>query len=114
MSVAPVPAILPKPSPAKPGLVPKRPKRPANTGIWVGIALAVVMVVSAVIFQTRKQANAPAQATPAAVRTVRVAPGAVRSTVRLTGVTAASSFVSLVTPQLRGSRTDKLRDASTS
>src|SRR5262249_47534168 len=50
----------------------------------------------------------------AAIRTATITSGAVVATVRVSGVTAAENFISLVTPQLRGSRSDRLRDPSAS
>lgn len=41
-----------------------------------------------------------------------MAGGTIQKTLRLTGVTAAENFVSLITPQLRGSRSDRQRDTS--
>ncbi|MBI4876221.1 MAG: HlyD family efflux transporter periplasmic adaptor subunit [Acidobacteria bacterium] len=45
-------------------------------------------------------------------RTAKIAPGSVERSFRLTGVTAAENFVSLISPQLRGSRSDRGRRSS--
>ncbi len=50
------------------------------------------------------------QAAQAAVRTATASSGALTQTLRLTGVTGAERFVSLVTPQLRASRSGRNRD----
>ena len=48
---------------------------------------------------------------PATFRTATIANGTVESSLRLTGVTAARNFVSLTTPQMRGSRSDRALSA---
>lgn len=47
-------------------------------------------------------------------RTARVVAATVEKTIRITGVTAAENFVSLITPRLSGTRSDRLRDTSAS
>lgn len=114
MSVAPAPVVSPRPGPGRPDLVPARSKRPGPSGLWIGLIVALAMVGGALLYQQRNNKGSSPAPAMTSLRTAKVAPGAVERTVRLTGVTAAANFVSLVTPQLRGSRTDKLRDASAS
>src|SRR5947209_11766061 len=113
MSVAPVPSLRPQVPSARPEIVNPRPRKPSNTGLWIGLLIALGMVVgAALIWQRRTAPTASTALRTGTLRTAKVVPGRVEKTIRLTGVTAAEDFVSLITPQLRGSHSDRLRDTS--
>ena len=57
----------------------------------------------------REESNARQQASAVAVRTATVEAGRLERTLRVTGVTGAEKFVSLVAPQIRGSRSGRNR-----
>jgi HlyD family secretion protein len=107
---APAPAI--PPLAPQPEVVPARPRRPGNGGIWLGSILALVMIAGALYWQRRSASNRPATPAAGAIRTATVKTGMVEATLRLSGSTAAENFVSLITPQLRFSRSDRQRDTS--
>lgn len=111
MSVASAPNVAPySPPPRRPEVVPPHPKKPGNAGIWGAVFIALLMVAAAIWWQRRSpQSPAPAPSL-AAIRTAKVTSGAVVSTIRITGVTSALNFISLATPQLRGSRSDRGRN----
>src|ERR1700682_4388418 len=108
MSVAPAPAIPPQAP--QPQVVPARPRRLGNGSIWVGSILALTMIAGAFYWQRRSASNQPPAPAAGAIRTATVKTGVVEATIRLSGATAAENFVSLITPQLRFSRSDRLRD----
>src|SRR5258708_33246770 len=68
------------------------------------------MIAGALYWQGRSASTQPSAPAPGAIRTATVKTGVVESTIRLSGATAAENFVSLITPQLRFSRSDRLRD----
>ncbi len=100
---APGPSPRPVLAPA-----PELPKKPFPWAILGTVLVAVAAVGAWYMLSRSADAPAPAQV---AVRTATVATGGVDQTIRLTGVTAAEKFVSLVTPQLRASRGGRGRDA---
>src|SRR5438105_5671930 len=113
MSVASAPLVRPQPPSPKPEIVQPRPKKPSNSGLWIGWLLAVVMLAGAALIWQRRSAPVTNVANvTAGMRTAKVLPVSVEKTLRVTGATSAENFVSLVTPQLRGSRSDRLRDTS--
>lgn len=102
---APAPAVV------GPRLAPPKPPR---RGWIVALILIAAIVGGAYYWQNRAAAReAAAAAAVASVRTAKVTAGSLDSAIRLTGVTAAENFVSLVTPQLRGSRSGAGRDRQT-
>ncbi len=107
---APAPAS--PPLTPQPEVVPARPRRPGNGGIWVGSIFALLMIAGALYWQRRSASNQPAPQAPGAIRTATVKTGIVEATLRLSGSTAAENFVTLITPQLRFSRSDRQRDTS--
>ncbi len=69
------------------------------------VALIVAAVASVVLYRQRRTAEEAAEAgRAAAIRTAAVAAAPLERTLRLAGVTAAENFVSLISPQMRGSR----------
>ena len=108
-----VPSVAPKTSAPVPATrpVPEPPKR-KRWGVF--IAFLLVAGAAATYWLSRGE---PADQTagtpkgPAAIRTFTVARGTLEQTIRLTGTTGAEKYVSLVTPQLRGSRTRGAGDA---
>lgn len=109
-SAAPVTPSQGAPAPAVvgPRLAPPKPPR---RGWIVALILIAAIAGGAYYWQNRAAAReAAAAAAVASVRTAKVTAGSLDSAIRLTGVTAAENFVSLVTPQLRGSRSGAGRD----
>ncbi|MCX6594760.1 MAG: HlyD family efflux transporter periplasmic adaptor subunit [Acidobacteria bacterium] len=87
---------------------PELPKKPFPWAILGTVLVAVAAVGAWYMLSRSADAPAPAQV---ALRTATVSTGGVEQTIRLTGVTAAEKFVSLVTPQLRANRGGRGRDA---
>ena len=113
MSVASAPNVAPySPPPGRPEVVQPQPKKPSNAGIWGAVCIALLMVAAAIWWQRRSPQNPGPAPSLAAIRTAKVTSGAIVSTIRITGVTSALNFFSLATPQLRGSRSDRGRDAN--
>ena len=106
-SGANAPILNPAPSapPLGPVVVP-RPKEPRKRNWWIWVLLAVIAAGASTWYYTRRQADSAAsgQAQMASVRTAAVTQAALVRTLRLTGVTAAEKYVSLIAPQMRGGR----------
>lgn len=101
------PAVSP---PRSPQPVP-RPEKPRERRIWLWLTLIVIFgSLAAGALYWRRSAATPAAAKTAAFRTAVVSTGSVERTLRLSGATGAERFVSLVSPQLRGSRSGFGRD----
>ncbi len=66
------------------------------------------------LWQKQLSQQADANRLASAVRTHTVAGGHLDRTIRLTGVTTAEKFVSLIAPQLRGGRSDRGRNSQSS
>jgi HlyD family secretion protein len=112
MSVARAPVVSPYSPPSGPQIVEPRRRKPGHGGLWIGLMLAALLIAGGLYF-ARRSSLSPSSAPGPVVRTAQVSAAAIERTLRLTGVTAGEDFVSLITPQLRGSRADRLRDAST-
>lgn len=100
------PAMQPAPrNPAGPGpqvvAPPELPKNRSKIWIW-GLVLAVAAGAGYWTWQQRQERAA--QANVVAVRTAHAESAAIAKTLRLTGVTAAEKYISLVAPSLRGGR----------
>src|SRR5438132_4404061 len=111
MSGMPVPVVAPPPPVIRPEVVEPRPKKPNHWGLWIVLILVVAAILGGVFIWQRGRTARPSQAqetsaTPA-IRTAKVTSGPIEKTLRLTGVTAAANYTSLVTPNLRGSRGDR-------
>ncbi len=110
-------AIAPVQAPQKPVLSPSAPQ-PSGSGrrkLLLAVVLVVILLSVIGLMWRRRAAEQAAQVgrtAVAAVRTMRVGPGSIRRSLRLTGVTSAENFVSLISPQLRGSRSDRGRHGS--
>jgi HlyD family secretion protein len=105
----PAPVAAPKAPPTR--VTPPRPRRRP----WLAPAVVLVLGVLSYAGWTQYQKNFENQrlaVAKQAVPTTQAGPGAIRQTIRLTGTTAAEKFVSLVTPQLRASRSGRGRQAS--
>ena len=107
--------VSPKPQqkPLGPSVVVSRPEKPKSRA-WIWLLLLVV-AGSAGIWYWRAQSAEQQSAKTAStgIRTQQIVAGTVETTVRLTGVTAAENYVSLTSPQLRGSRSGYGRAYST-
>ena len=113
MSSSPAPLIVPTPAPpapVEPRHVGRRRKqiRRLLVALFLGAAIA-----GAVYWQSRQAAKQRASGAAAAqMRTASVQSGILERTLRLAGTTAAEHYVSLIAPQLRGSRSGYGRDYS--
>jgi HlyD family secretion protein len=105
----PAPERGPAPRLAPP---PARPKR--SRGAWwlAGLLLIAAIVAAIWYWQHRLGAAARSSAATASIRTARVGAGVLQRTIRLTGVTGAQNYVSLVAPSLRGSRGGRGRNST--
>ncbi len=106
MSGAALPNLQPAsapPSPAGPQVVtpPEVPHRRSYGWVW---AVLLVGAVGAGYWLYQKRQHEAATATVVAIRTAPAQSGSVEKTLRLTGVTAAEKYVSLIAPSLRGGR----------
>ncbi|MFN0103291.1 MAG: efflux RND transporter periplasmic adaptor subunit [Bryobacteraceae bacterium] len=80
---------------------PELPRKKSRAWIW-GLVLAVVAAAGYWTWQKRHERTQ--QANVVAVRTAPAETAAIAKTLRLTGVTAAEKYVSLIAPSLRGGR----------
>src|SRR5271163_3273361 len=80
-------------------------KGPQTKGLGIAILFALAMVAAALLWQKRAP-QVPWVARAGTIRTATVSRGPVVNTLRLTGVTAAENFASMITPQMRGSQAD--------
>src|ERR1051325_6639938 len=87
-----------------PQVTPVQPNKTKRAWLWLALLAGLA---AGVYFWLRPSPNQTAPVAMASLRTATVGTGSVESTLRLTGVTAAKNFVSLITPQLRGSRSDR-------
>ncbi len=78
--------------------------------LWL-MVLGAVLIAAGLYLRSRAQAQARAKP-EAVVRTVSVGGGTVERVLRLTGVTSAENFVTLIAPQMRGSRSGRGRERS--
>lgn len=98
---------MPAPTPSSPSsqgpqaVIPERPPRSSRTWMWL-TALALVAGAGYWYWQGRQQVGQ--SATALTIRTVAVQSGKIEKTLRLTGVTAAEKYSSLIAPSLRGGR----------
>jgi HlyD family secretion protein len=106
MSSSTLPSVQPAaPSPAGPGpqvvVPPDIPKKRSKAWIW-GLVLAVV--AGAGYWTWKKRQESALEANAVTVRTAAATTATIAKTLRLTGVTAAEKYVSLIAPSLRGGR----------
>ena len=99
----PAPVATPPPSGAPQVSMPEEPSR-GKSRFWVWIVLAVVGAGAGYWYWKSQQQTAETAATAVVVRTATVNKGRVEKTIRLTGVTAAEKYSSLIAPSLRGGR----------
>ncbi len=98
---------MPAPQPASPSspgpkaVVPERPPRGSRTWMWL-TALALCAGAGYWYWQGRQEDVQ--SATAVSIRTAAVQSGKIEKTLRLTGVTAAENYSSLIAPSLRGGR----------
>lgn len=98
---------MPAPTPSTPGaagpkaVIPERPDRPNR--LWMWLTAAVVCAGAGYWYWQNQQESAQSKTT-VAVRTAAVQGGKLEKTLRLTGVTAAEKYSSLIAPSLRGGR----------
>ena len=103
---------LPKPG-TEPGrgpvLVPPPPKKPLR---WGGISIFVIALTAAALYFGLGLGHDTSGTSGPAVPSSTVAVRRLERVLRLTGVTAAENAAQLLTPQLRGSRSDGSRTAT--
>jgi multidrug resistance efflux pump len=100
---APAPRTSPVPTPRPSIIRPAPVKKPGRANLWLGLAFLVIVAIAGVLF-LRHLAQPPAKPV-SSIRTARIARASVKKTTRLTGVTVAGKFQTLLTPTMRGSRT---------
>lgn len=100
MSTIPAAPLPHRPATPEATSAPHPPKR-GFLG-WLILLGLIAMATGGYWVWTRQAEGAKTQAVP--LRSAAVSAGTLEFTVRLTGVTAAENFVSLISPQLRGSR----------
>ena len=93
-------------------MVARRPEPPRGKGRWITgvVVLLIFLGAGAYLWQRRNAAQAETALPARTIRTAPVTAGVLEATVRLTGTTSAENFVSLISPQLRGSRAGTGRD----
>jgi HlyD family secretion protein len=102
--------IAPSARPAGPAVVPDPSPERRPTSKWlILLALAAVVGVGYWLYTQQQAAERKAGEARVGLRTATVQTGAVERTLRLSGVTAAEKFVSLIAPQIRGSRSGRNR-----
>ena len=99
----PSPVATPPPSGTPRMVAPEEPRR-GRSRVWVWVLLLVVTAGAGYWYWQRQQHSAETAATATVVRSATVDKGRVERTIRLTGVTAAEKYSSLIAPSLRGGR----------
>lgn len=95
-----------------PAIVPSKPKSPRKLGLWLGAAILLLAAAGALYLNRRAEtARRTEKRAVTTIRTGGIAAGALRQTVRVSGVIAAERFAALLAPQLRGSRSDRSRSS---
>lgn len=98
------------PKPAGPQIVPDPHEERGGSGKWfILLALVIAAGVGYYFWNQRQLAQQQAAASQASFRTATVQQGTVEKRLRITGVTGAGKFVSLIAPQIRGSRSGRGR-----
>lgn len=98
---------MPAPTPASPSstgpkaVIPERPPRGSRTWMWL---TALVLCAGAGYWYWQGNQQEAQSATAVSIRTAAVQSGKIEKTLRLTGVTAAEKYSSLIAPSLRGGR----------
>jgi multidrug efflux pump subunit AcrA (membrane-fusion protein) len=99
-----------RPNPAGPQLVPETPEQKGSSAKWlIIVGLFAAAGAGYYFWSQREQAKEQAAAAQAGIRTATVRSGKIDQTIRLTGTTSAGKFVSLIAPQIRGSRSGRGR-----
>lgn len=111
----PLPSI-----PAQPVASPPQPAAPEHVAppsgggfrkLLILLGLAVIAGLGWWLWQKQLSEQSEAARVASAVRTHTISGGRLERTIRLTGVTTAEKFVSLIAPQLRGGRGDRGRNS---
>jgi HlyD family secretion protein len=85
------------------------PPSSASSGRWIVGLVTVAVLAGVALYGKLRLDAAPSPSVFSGIRTAAVATGTVEESLRLTGVTAAEDYASLLSPRLRGSRSDMLR-----
>lgn len=110
VSNLPAPSLPPGSEPASTPHVPEKPRRFPWRWLVLGALIAGGYWGWTLYKQNTEEARLLAKAP---VRTAVVGPAKIERTIRLSGITAAEKFVTLITPQLRASRSGRNRDSAT-
>ena len=106
------PSFVPAADPQKPKQSPVTVEPEEGGGSGIGKKILGVLIIGGLaaggywLYQKNLSDQAAAAQASASVRTFTAQPGRVTNSIRITGVTAAEKFVSLVAPQMRLSRSD--------
>lgn len=117
MQPSPITPMAVPPAPAgpvsAPPVVTPEPKGPNWTGRLVNLAILAGLGIAAWYAYSRITAPDPAATNAvASLRTHAVSTGTVTKSIRVTGITAAEKYSSIIAPQMRSSRSGRGRDAS--
>ncbi len=104
-ATAPQPHVVPHPP---------EPVRPPRRWPYVLIVLLIAGAAGWWLMARRSAAERTSPVAAAAIRTAPVTFGSVEAVLRVTGVTAAQNYSSMMSPQMRGSRSNFGRDGSNS
>lgn len=99
----PPPVATPPPGDSSQMVAPEEPRGGSQRG-WVWLLLLVGGLGAGYWYWQNQQHSAESAATAVVVRTATVDKGRVERTIRLTGVTSAEKYSSLIAPSLRGGR----------
>ena len=100
----------PAPAPPLPGAHAAKHKRPYRAIAL--LALVFGLATSTAVVSWKRRSQLPAPPPSANVHFASIGPGTVHPTIRLAGVTEAKNALSLLAPELSGSRTGRSRTAS--
>ncbi len=99
----PSPVATPPPSGSPQMVAPEKPRRGRSRG-WIWVLLMMGTAAAGYWYWQSHQRSAEMAASAVVVRSATVDKGRVERTIRLTGVTAAEKYSSLIAPSLRGGR----------
>ena len=104
----PSPAPIPPERRPLPEIVRSKPRKPRRGRVWL-LAVVVLGAAGLWLWRTRQTAREGARTAAAITRTAAVQQADLRRTIRVSGTIQAEKFTSLITPQFRGSRSDRGR-----
>jgi HlyD family secretion protein len=97
--------LAPPPAPPKPAPPVHSPQKPGTgRGKWIALIVLISLIAGGLYYWRQVDSAGSSKGAATAIRTAVATQGRLESSIRLTGSTAAERFVSLIAPQLRGSR----------